>query len=219
MHDPLTVAFDIRRPWPRPSSGGNRSKQWSLRSPFWRIAGRTYYWPSIITVWHVEPGGQDSGEVCRHYRRVETPTGHKTVWMRGWRWHVHHWRIQVHPLQNLRRALLTRCAWCHGRSTKSDRVNISHQWDGPRGNWWRGEPGLFHSDCSMVEHAHRMCLCETPDVNDREYGQCARCSRFAAWRTDPARKAQAAILTAVPTGRRATPEQLTTHCSMAKDLT
>lgn len=207
MHDPMVVAFDIRRPWPTPSGGGNRSKRWSFRGSFWRVAGRTLYWPSLITVWHVEPGDRDSGEVCKHYRREKTPDGYRTVWMRGWRWHVHHWRIQVHPLQNLRRWALTRCAWCHGRSTKSDPVNVSHQWDGPRGRWWQGEPGLFHSVCSGVYQAHRQCMCAEPLFSHHlGYGRCERCARFRAYGTDPRRLAQSAVYAAVEPGRRPTPE-------------
>jgi hypothetical protein len=194
MHDPMVVAFEIRRPWPE------------------RTSWCRFYWPALITVWHVEPGGRDAGEVCKHYRRTQNADGKWTgVLLHAWRWHVWHWRIQVHPFQRLRRRMLTRCAWCHGRSVKGDYVNTSHQWDGPRGRWWRGEPGLYHSDCSMVASAHRMCLCEIPDVGSSGYGRCARCSRFAAWRVDPARRQQAALLTALEIGQRASRELLAEH--------
>lgn len=152
MHDPMVVAFDIRRPWPRRSDYGKSSPRWSFRGCFWQIAGRRYYWPSMVTIWHVEPGGHDSGEVCKHYTRAQDPDTGKwtTTYLRGWRWHVHHWRIQVQPLQALRRRALTRCAGCHGRSTKANPVNTSHQWDGPRGRWWQGEPDLYHQACSSA---------------------------------------------------------------------
>jgi hypothetical protein len=193
MHDPMTVAFEIRRPWPdvRRTARGRR------------------YWPSVVTVWHVEPGGHDSGEVCRHYRRVEGGGGKwVTTILSGWRWHVWHWRIQVHSLQRLRRRMLTRCAWCHGRHAKGDPVNVSMGWEAPRGKWWRGEVGLYHSDCSMVASAHRMCLCDAPD---RQGGRCARCSRFVAYRVDPARQEQAALLAALDIGQRAPKELLAEH--------
>jgi hypothetical protein len=74
MHDPYVVAFEIRRPWPRRVHWGTRR----------------WYFPPIITVWHVEPGGHDSGEICRHYDR-ET----KKI-TNGWRWHVWHWKLQIH---------------------------------------------------------------------------------------------------------------------------
>lgn len=140
MHDPLTVAFEIRRPWPRANryrteQAARTGERWRVGGPFWVLAGRGLYWPALITVWHHDPSGYDD-TTCRRTR---------------WRLHVHHWRIQVPPLQQLRRRLLTRCARCGGRSVKGNPVNISHQWDGPRGRWWQGEPGLFHHGCSSTK--------------------------------------------------------------------
>ncbi len=120
MHDPLVVAFEIRRPWPK-------------RTP----RRRYYYWPSLITIWHAEPGGRDAFEVCKR-------SSH-------WRWHLHHWKIQIRPLQNLRRRLLTSCAECGRKGSP----NISHQWDRERSPWWRGERGLYHRECSSLIHLRR----------------------------------------------------------------
>jgi hypothetical protein len=132
VHDPYVVAFVIRRPWPR------RAK----------MPGRRLYWPMLITVWHREPGGHDSGEVCPHYRKTRLPDGTwKATILHGWQFHVHHWKVQVHPAQALRRWLLTRCAGCGGPSRRRHRVNVSCSWDGPRRRWWRGEPGLYHLEC------------------------------------------------------------------------
>ncbi len=173
MHDPLVVAFEIRRPWPtRRDSRG------------WR------YWPPVVTVWHREPGGADANTVCKY-------SGH-------WRWHVHHWKIQIRPAQALRRSLLTRCAWCGGRSRKGDMVNFSHQWDGTRGRWWRGEPGLFHEDCSSVEHAHSLCFCAVPVLAHGDYGRCEACGGFRAWNQIPDEADR--LLAALPEGGRITPE-------------
>jgi hypothetical protein len=192
MHDPDAVAFTIRRPWPKRAIG-------------WR------YFPALITVWHREPGGRDSGEVCRHYRRWQDDDGKwQTTLLRAWRFHVHHWHLQVHPLQRLRRWALTRCAWCGGRQRKQDPVNVSHQWDGPRGRWWQGEPGLFHQDCSMVDRAHAKCLCVVPVFGPdgggwpRDYGHCLTCGRFRGWRSEP--DAADRILAGLPSGSRLTAE-------------
>lgn len=173
MHDPLVVAFEIKRPW-RTRAG---------------LSGFRYR-PAVITVWHREPGGRDSGDVCRY-------SGH-------WRLHVHHWRIQVRPLQDLRRSLLTRCAWCGGRSRKGDPVNISHQWDGPRGRWWKGEPGLFHHDCSAVQIAHAKCFCTVPVLRHGDYGQCEVCGGHRAWHQEPDEADR--LLAALPKGSRITPD-------------
>lgn len=181
MHDPLVVAFEIRRPWPCRSRPVHRDRRWDWSPPFATVAGRGLYWPTMITVWHREPDGHDSGEICKHYVRTQGPDGTwQTQLLDGWRFHVHHWRIQVGPLQLLRRRLLTRCAWCLGRSTKAQPVNVSNSWDAPRGQWWRGERHLFHLECSAASSAHRQCTCLDPVCADESaeygpYGRCARC--------------------------------------------
>lgn len=189
MHDPLVVAFEVRRPWPAR----------------WRHPDGARYFPPLITVWHREPGGHDSGEVCKHYRRWQDEDGKwHTSWMRRWRFHVWHWHVQVHPAQALRRRLLTRCAWCGGRPRKGDAVNIGHSWDGPRGRWWRGEPGLFHVDCSSVERAHGLCFCPDPALRHGDYGQCELCGGFRAWHQEPDEADR--LLAALPEGGRITPD-------------
>lgn len=112
------------------------------------------------------------------------------------------WRIQVGPLQTLRRWALTRCSWCDGRSRKSDRVDVSHQWDGERGPWWRGERGLFHRDCSSIERAHTTCLCPDPLLSQHGYGRCALCGKSANYGRTELQVAQARVLAAVPAGQR-----------------
>lgn len=151
MHDPMVVAFEIKRPWPRTS----------------KLPGklRTWYWPAVVTVWHREPGGHDALTVCRY-----------TGW---WRLHVHHWRLQFPPLQGLRRWLFTRCAWCAGRHRRRDRINHSLSWDRPERRWWRSEADLYHSDCASVATAHRTCLCDDPVlVSEAGFGHCLRCHQF-----------------------------------------
>lgn len=222
MHDPLVVAFTIVRPWPtrRPANDARPGEpRWSCRYSwttwrtihkpgtwrrFWTVAGRGIYWPALVTVWHVEPGGRDSGEVCRWWRERD---GQRVASDR-WKWHAHHWRIQVGPLQKFRRWLLTRCEWCGGRSRKGDRVNVSHSWGGERGPWWRGERGLFHHDCSSIEHAHRTCVCLDPifhrELGGVAYGRCARCEkqrrRHKKGEGDGIRATR--VLAAVPSGKR-----------------
>lgn len=146
MHDPKHVAFEIRRPWPKfrraKRHAGKRLRirgewkrgWWDLRpaafSVFWTIGRFELYWPALITVWHVEPGGRDAGTVCGAHAR----------------WHIHHWRIQVLPLQHLRRVLLTRCEECGRKGSP----NHSHGWYRERSPWWRGEKGLYHRECSAL---------------------------------------------------------------------
>ena len=191
MHDPLTVAFEIRRPWPRLDDGETRQAartgtRWKTGGAFWVVAGRGLYWPGMVTVWHHDPSGYDD-TTCRGKR---------------WQLHVHHWRIQVLPLQQLRRRLLTRCTWCGERSVKGDQVNVSHQWDRARGHWWEGERGLFHRDCSSVKIAHATCVCEQPVLDHDNYGRCARCDRSRSFGMTAENLARARELAAIPHGKR-----------------
>jgi hypothetical protein len=190
MHDPLVVAFEIRRPWPKRIKAG-KTLPARLR------------WPSMITVWHREPNGHDAGDVCKQHSRYQDADG-KWQWKfhHGWRFHIHHWSIQVPALQAVRRRLLTRCAWCGGRSAKGDRVNVSLQWDGPRGRWWRGEPGLYHHDCSAIDRAHATCVCEHPVLEYDGYGRCARCDAYRAYGMSDEALARARDLKVIPAGGR-----------------
>lgn len=202
MHDPLVVAFEIRRPWPSRTKSPYPDR-WGIKWPYLHLAGRGYRFPCMITVWHREPDGRDSGEVCKQHRRVRDKDGDwQWKFHHGWRFHVHHWHIQVSPLQDLRRRLLTRCTWCGGRSRKGDSVNVSHQWDGPRGRWWQGECGLYHGDCSSIASAHAACLCEDPITENGRYGSCARCGKFRAFGRTEEHLARMRELAAIPAGLR-----------------
>lgn len=195
MHDPLVVALEIRRPWPRRSSGmpaGEKRWAWRPGSAFATLAGTAYYFPSLVTVWHREPGGHDAFEVC--------PAGGR------WKWHVHHWKLQVPPMQALRRRLLTYCAWCGGRDAPRDRVNCSTGWQAERGPWWQGQRNLFHSSCSDMPAVWRMCTCETPlfahDLAGSSYGDCANCGRHRGWRWTQEEIERARRMQQVPFGTR-----------------
>lgn len=197
MHDPMTVAFEIPRPWPNVDSwkteqAARTGTRWEIGGPFWVLAGRGLYFPTLITVWHRDPSGYD----------------HTTCGGKKWRLHVHHWRLQLHPLQRLRRRLLTRCTWCGGRSVKGDSVNHSHSWDGPRAHWWQGEKGLFHRDCSAIKSAHSVCVCEIPVLDGGDHGRCAVCDLFRPFGYTADNLARARELHTIPRGgRRADTEE------------
>ena len=130
MHDPLVVAFQIRRPWPR--------RPWSKRFSKYR----RFYFPSVVTIWHREPGNRDSGEVCKHWANGKP--------LRSWRWHVWHWHVQIHLVQALRRWLLERCELC-GRRYPWNYSPISHQWDAPGSRWFAGiQRRGYHHECSSL---------------------------------------------------------------------
>lgn len=198
MHDPMVVAHEIPFPLPRRVKwreshykgrrwGFTRSRRTNaenLGEPvyrWWRpkgwtfaLGGRVYGLRHLATIWHVEPKGRDSGEVCRHYVRStdqrpsawrvrlspflkahprrDTPddpaAGNAWIADRAWKWHVHHWHIQIGFLQGLRARLFDRCTLC-GRK---GRPNLSHQWDGDHLGWWKfkSRKGLYHRECSEL---------------------------------------------------------------------
>lgn len=135
MHDPKVVAFDIRRPWPQ------RKRDWRGR----------LFWPSMFTVWHVEPDGHDALTICKYTGR--------------WQWHFWHWHIQWHFEQKLRRFLFERCEKC-GHRYPWGYAPVSHQWDAPRSRWWRVEPRAFHHECSVVMNYRKQVELDAEIIRD-----------------------------------------------------
>ena len=89
-------------------------------------------------------------------------------WYRYTRWHVHHWKIQIHPLQKLRRWLLSRCSQC-GKGFKWNESVCAHGWDSPLPRWFeglRGEREIMHHACSSSLYGSS---CKVPPVNGNEY--------------------------------------------------
>lgn len=163
MHDPLVVAFEIRRPWPKRTTLGAANGRWRFRGAFWTVAGRNLYWPDLVTIWHREPNGRDSGEVCKHYTRYQDADGKWQYRFHGrWKLHVHHWKIQIHPLQHLHRWLFERCTEC-GRRYPYGYAPVSHQWGEPRGRWWHVTRRAYHHECSSLVNTRRT-LAYTADI-------------------------------------------------------
>lgn len=67
-------------------------------------------------------------------------------WYKKPRWHFWHWRFQVHPIQQLKRFLFSRCAGCGGRFTYGYSPTTG-QWDSKGPQWFRSEQGVYHSEC------------------------------------------------------------------------
>lgn len=69
-------------------------------------------------------------------------------WWKHPRWHVHHWRLQLFFVQNLKRRLFTRCHVC-GKGFAWGQTGVTNQWhsDGPR--WFKSE-NLAHMRCAGV---------------------------------------------------------------------
>lgn len=200
----MVVAFEIHNPIPRRNPWRDArpgQKRWTLGRrmftnkehigqavyPWWRpqaweprVAGRAFAMRSLLTIWHVEPGGHDSGEICKHHRRWQDSEGWHTHQLRAWRFHVHHWRIQVPVIQELRRRLFQRCGWCGGWSTTKNPVNHSSQWESKPKRWWSSDPNLYHGGCATARIVDGSCLCEVPLVENFNgaYGTCTGCEKY-----------------------------------------
>lgn len=160
MHSPEVLAWSVYRPWPtiRKQSHRANAPKWQLpirkrkgrlsfyMSHFGYFNGYELYWPSIIDVWHMEPGGRDALTVCRD--RYKNKKG-EWKFTNGWKWHFWHYKVSWSFIYGWRRRLLTRCAECGGPDRKGNRVNVSNGgWDGrPKVPIWCGEVHLFHSEC------------------------------------------------------------------------
>lgn len=244
MHDPMTVVCDIKRPWPRLTRAGVERKHWG-----W------FYWPTWITVWHVDPerdGSDDScgwsspkltkaqisdlaffagceardpwllrdrgkqpnnaaeaeakliyaiemvaqrlnvaissreavkwaahllhnpidnvrGSLCHlpgwHTNNHEDNEDdrreralslycllarfilrQRRPWYRHPRFHVWHWKIQIHPVQAFKRWAFSRCAGC-GKRFRYGYSPVSGSWYGEGPRWFRRESHVYHSEC------------------------------------------------------------------------
>lgn len=166
MHDPMTLAFSICRPWPERR----------------RMPDGSLYWPEWIQIWHVDPevGGDDdscdwfgnrfskeNGWYPGHVSEFELlPEEAKRAvqfvwwqwrrqltsrpWWRHPRWHIWHWEINVLPLLRLKRWLFSRCKICGKRFTWADCCKgnvISQSWHGSGPAWFRNAENIVHAAC------------------------------------------------------------------------
>lgn len=68
-------------------------------------------------------------------------------WYQHPRWHIWHWKIQIHGVQSFKRWAFSRCSKCGGRFAWGYSPT-SNSWNGTGPRWFRGERDVFHSDCS-----------------------------------------------------------------------
>lgn len=142
MHDPDFLAFELRVPVPlrdrwastrarehgpqpivvRGTGPQNRGQRvypwWQLQGYRPRIGSTVFRFPVLIEAWHHEPGGADSGTVCRGRRE-------------GLRWLISHrshlsWRFV--PYRRVR-TMLERCHDCRRRFWRRARFGLG--WDSP----------------------------------------------------------------------------------------
>lgn len=130
MRDPMVAVFEVRSPLPTRSAFYDAEPgrpRWRWSPPFATAAGKGVYWPTLATVWHVEPDGKKPGSVCKRHRTDGR-------WSRAW--HVHHWKVTVPPARRVYRWLFDRCAGCDGR----------FRWSGGRFGYELSDR-VWHGEC------------------------------------------------------------------------
>ena len=159
MHDPLVVVLDIHAPIPtmrsnwakndprngvklRRITGPNRTGEpvftrWRPRAWSVHLVGNQVKMLKVATLWHDEPNGADSGEVCGRLPSGSGLTAKNIVWAFRHRAHCH---FRWHPGQTTWLWLTQRCEHC-GRRFGRREARIGTGW---------GSPGCVHSPCSSV---------------------------------------------------------------------
>lgn len=159
MHDPSVVVFDLHLPIPVRRWRSPAEPRWTLHRrrrtnqenlgepvyPWFRpqgydciLAGRRIGLYQLVTIWHQEPQGRDSGTVCKGMRGSDL-NWHNVKWAVRHRRHLH---PQWHTYQRLRSWLFTRCEDC-GHRFFWKQARIGTGWDAP---------GCLHEACSNVRH-------------------------------------------------------------------
>lgn len=125
-----------------------------------RLAARTIHHPDCVDragVFCFLPGyhsnREDDRPDDREQRFVETMSGiarelltDRRPRYRHPRWHVWHWKIQIHALQAFKRWAFSRCEGC-GKRFAWGYGPVSTSWHGTGPRWFRQEQHVYHSDC------------------------------------------------------------------------
>jgi hypothetical protein len=179
MHDPSSLAFQIGMPW---KEKPNRFFPQGYRPPFitvWHLDPERggdddscdWFGSNLDRREYTAALDMLDGEHAdmQAYFRPLDPRDAKTIltaewrrarrfykprpWYRHPRWHIWHWRLQVHPLQAFCRWMWSRCVGCGGRF-RWGYSPISDSWGGGGPRLFKGEPGVRHHECSQ----HRVAV-------------------------------------------------------------
>lgn len=112
------------------------------------------------------PGWHSNFEEDREQDREEAAAGlfsiiaqfilrRRRPWYKHPRFHVHHWKVQFHMVQRLKRWLFSRCAVCKGRFRYGE-APTSTSWGGSGPRWFRGEPHVRHRACAVAALAEEV---------------------------------------------------------------
>jgi hypothetical protein len=153
MHDPMTVAFELPglTIWhvdPEKRGKDDSCDWWGTHRPL-NPRERAL----SDAVWNLEPM-LDNRPHYPNSREHLAFQGVKVA-LHAWRkrglrlparWHIWHWRIQIHWLLDFKRWAFSRCATCGGRFAWGY-CPRTDAWNGVGPRWFRGEPHTYHSHC------------------------------------------------------------------------
>lgn len=158
MHDPDVQVFEIHIPVPvkkwasrapnglrrRRYTGGGPEHVGKPMYPTWRpagwevvIHGSRIGWWNVLEVWHTEPGGADSGKVCKGMG------GSQLTWRNvKWAWrHRRHIRVWSPPVRRVKAWRTLRCAGCGLRFRWKNDARFSPGW---------GAREVYHDPCMSL---------------------------------------------------------------------
>lgn len=106
----------------------------------------------LLPGWHTnntddEPYWRTEMAKSLFYNVARTLLSRRRPWYRHPRWHIWHWRIQIHPLQHFKRWAFSRCSQCKKRFRWGEAV-VTSNWHSAGPRWFRGETDVRHSTCS-----------------------------------------------------------------------
>lgn len=128
-----------------------------LSMHFWRLGRREWYFPAVVTVWHVDPETDGTDSSCRNrYKRWHAEARADGDSLRAWwwwkvmahydKWHLHHWSLQFRPWQDFNRWAWSRCATCGGLFAWGE-APVSDSWGGDGPRWRKPEQHKHHMRC------------------------------------------------------------------------
>lgn len=176
MHDPMTVAFTIPYPWFRRSELFPEG----YHDPFitiWHVdperdgSDDSCDWPGYKrplnareravaeAVWDMEHILDNrpfypNHEAHREFQKLKAAIRawrRRSKWRVPVRWHVHHWKFQIHPLQSFKRWAFSRCKWCAKGFAFGDTNVIGYSWNGGGPLWFRSEENIAHMACDRSQ--------------------------------------------------------------------
>lgn len=71
-------------------------------------------------------------------------------WWRHPRWHVHHWKINIHAVIKFKRWAFSKCCKC-GKRFPWGYSPVTDNWNSKGPRWFSGESDIYHSNCHDIQ--------------------------------------------------------------------